>query len=221
MRHQSRDSVSARGGENVTINIDGCESGASQLHLQCTTQGDLTDQHPAKKVAKVSPSPQPAQPESAKHVKKSQSMHTLTNKDMERLLEYIEGGGGVGGTSGGGNNSPGSPACLKKCRKSASFRQTTPAANAVVANEKKRQKKERQKLQRRQQILETKQATLDFEEIDSIFAPKSGILDEPSLDEEDRELEEFKQFCYNSVPRQNRTKINFDMKDIMSFSRKN
>ena len=39
------------------------------------------------------------------------------------------------------------------------------------------------------------------------------------MDAADREIEQFKQFCFNSVPVQNRAKVNFDVKNI-SFKKK-
>ena len=39
------------------------------------------------------------------------------------------------------------------------------------------------------------------------------------MDAADREIEQFKQFCFNSVPVQNRAKVNFDVKNI-AFKKK-
>jgi len=58
-----------------------------------------------------------------------------------------------------------------------------------------------------------------MEEINSIFAPKDGLDLNGGMDAADREIEQFKQFCFNSVPVQNRAKVNFDVKNI-SFKKK-
>ena len=55
---------------------------------------------------------------------------------------------------------------------------------------------------------------------DSIFAPKDGLDLNGDMDATDREIEQFKQFCFNSVPIQNRAKVNFDVKNI-AFKKKN
>lgn len=50
---------------------------------------------------------------------------------------------------------------------------------------------------------------------DSIFAPKDDLdLESGDMDDDEREIEAFKRFCFNSVPLQQKTKINFDMKNI-------
>ena len=56
---------------------------------------------------------------------------------------------------------------------------------------------------------------------ESVFVPKSDIdLDGGDLDEDERELEAFKRFCFNSVPpeRKEKVRINLNVKDI--FGRK-
>lgn len=58
-----------------------------------------------------------------------------------------------------------------------------------------------------------------MDEINSIFAPKDGLDLNGDMDAADREIEQFKQFCFNSVPVQNRAKVNFDVKNI-AFKKK-
>jgi len=58
-----------------------------------------------------------------------------------------------------------------------------------------------------------------MDEINSIFAPKDGLDLNGGVDAADREIEQFKQFCFNSVPVQNRAKVNFDVKNI-AFKKK-
>lgn len=56
---------------------------------------------------------------------------------------------------------------------------------------------------------------------ENVFVPKSDIdLDGGDLDEDERELEAFKRFCFNSVPpeRKEKVRINLNVKDI--FGRK-
>ena len=52
---------------------------------------------------------------------------------------------------------------------------------------------------------------------DSIFAPRS--VDCGDMDAADREIEQFKLFCRDSVPVQNRTKVSFDVRNI-AFKKK-
>ena len=52
---------------------------------------------------------------------------------------------------------------------------------------------------------------------DSIFAPSSEDCGE--MDAADREIEQFKLFCRDSVPVQNRTKVSFDVRNI-AFKKK-
>ena len=52
---------------------------------------------------------------------------------------------------------------------------------------------------------------------DSIFAPKDIDCDE--MDDAEREIEAFKRFCFDSVPLQQKTKVNFDVKNI-AFKKK-
>jgi len=59
-----------------------------------------------------------------------------------------------------------------------------------------------------------------MEEINSIFAPKDGLDLNGEMDATDREIEQFKQFCFNSKPIQNRAKVSFDVKNI-AFKKKN
>jgi len=64
-----------------------------------------------------------------------------------------------------------------------------------------------------------KNAEDKMEEINSIFAPRDGLDLSGDMDATDREIEQFKQFCFNSVPLQNRAKVNFDVKNI-AFKKK-
>jgi len=56
-----------------------------------------------------------------------------------------------------------------------------------------------------------------LEEINSIFDPRT--VDCGDMDAADREIEQFKQFCRDSVPVQNRAKVNFDVRNI-AFKKK-
>ena len=56
-----------------------------------------------------------------------------------------------------------------------------------------------------------------FHFLDSIFAPKDIDCDE--MDDAEREIEAFKRFCFDSVPLQQKTKVNFDVKNI-AFKKK-
>ena len=50
--------------------------------------------------------------------------------------------------------------------------------------------------------------------LDSVFAPKDIDLENGDMDDDEREIEAFKRFCFNSVPLQEKPKVNFDMKSI-------
>ncbi|CAB4056278.1 unnamed protein product [Lepeophtheirus salmonis] len=52
----------------------------------------------------------------------------------------------------------------------------------------------------------------NIDEINSIFAPKDIDLENGEIDDDEREIEAFKRFCFNSVPLQQKTKVNFDVK---------
>lgn len=56
-----------------------------------------------------------------------------------------------------------------------------------------------------------------LDDLNSIFAPRS--VDCGGVDAADREIEQFKKFCQGSVPVQNRTKVNFDVRNI-AFKKK-
>ena len=49
---------------------------------------------------------------------------------------------------------------------------------------------------------------------DSIFEPKDIDLENGDMDDDEKEIEAFKRFCFNSVPLQQKPKISFDMKNI-------
>uniref|UniRef100_A0A0K2UTT1 FAM193 C-terminal domain-containing protein n=1 Tax=Lepeophtheirus salmonis TaxID=72036 RepID=A0A0K2UTT1_LEPSM len=59
----------------------------------------------------------------------------------------------------------------------------------------------------------------NIDEINSIFAPKDIDLENGEIDDDEREIEAFKRFCFNSVPLQQKTKVNFDVKNI-AFKKK-
>lgn len=60
-----------------------------------------------------------------------------------------------------------------------------------------------------------KKGHLEDMTIDSVFTPKD--VAEGELDETERDVEAFKRFCYNNVPRHSgeKPKVNFNVKDIM------
>jgi len=62
-----------------------------------------------------------------------------------------------------------------------------------------------------------KHKTPELEDLNSIFAPRSEDCGE--MDAADREIEQFKLFCRDSVPVQNRTKVSFDVRNI-AFKKK-
>merc|ERR1719242_463324 len=62
-----------------------------------------------------------------------------------------------------------------------------------------------------------KHKTPELEDLNSIFAPSSEDCGE--MDAADREIEQFKLFCRDSVPVQNRTKVSFDVRNI-AFKKK-
>merc|ERR1719323_2526350 len=57
----------------------------------------------------------------------------------------------------------------------------------------------------------------ELEDLNSIFDPRS--MDCGEMDAADREIEQFKLFCRDSVPVQNRTKVSFDVRNI-AFKKK-
>merc|ERR1712211_121492 len=56
-----------------------------------------------------------------------------------------------------------------------------------------------------------------LEEINSIFEPREA--DTGDMSATDREIEQFKQFCLDSKPAQNRAKVSFDVRNI-AFKKK-
>ena len=60
---------------------------------------------------------------------------------------------------------------------------------------------------------------LDVSFSDSIFAPKDIDLENGEIDDDEKEIEAFKRFCFDSVPLQQKTKVNFDVKNI-AFKKK-
>ena len=49
---------------------------------------------------------------------------------------------------------------------------------------------------------------------DSIFEPKDIDLENGDMDEDEKEIEAFKRFCFNSVPVQEKPKVEIDMRKI-------
>jgi hypothetical protein len=49
---------------------------------------------------------------------------------------------------------------------------------------------------------------------DDVFLPKDIDLENGELDEFEKELEAFKRFCHNSVPKARKEKVNLNLKDI-------
>merc|ERR1712079_972276 len=62
-----------------------------------------------------------------------------------------------------------------------------------------------------------KQKSPELEDLNSIFDPRN--MDCGEMDAADREIEQFKLFCRDSVPVQNRTKVSFDVRNI-AFKKK-
>lgn len=90
------------------------------------------------------------------------------------------------------------------------------AFNGNTTNESKGSKKKKKK----SRAAASAQTSEDKWE-ESVFVPKADIdLDGGDLDEDERELEAFKRFCFNSVPpeRKEKVRINLNVKDI--FGRK-
>jgi hypothetical protein len=57
----------------------------------------------------------------------------------------------------------------------------------------------------------------ELDDYNSIFDPRN--MDCGEMDAADREIEQFKLFCRDSVPVQNRTKVSFDVRNI-AFKKK-
>ncbi|KAG8233398.1 hypothetical protein J437_LFUL013178 [Ladona fulva] len=56
----------------------------------------------------------------------------------------------------------------------------------------------------------------DWNSVDSVFAPKEDIdLENGDIDDDERELEAFKRFCFNSVPLERKEKVHLNIKDIV------
>ena len=49
---------------------------------------------------------------------------------------------------------------------------------------------------------------------DNIFAPKTDLDLDNVADEDEREIEAFKRFCYNSVPQKQKPKVNIDLSQM-------
>jgi len=49
---------------------------------------------------------------------------------------------------------------------------------------------------------------------DDIFAPKDIDLENVEIDDNEREVEAFKRFCFNSVPVTQKAKVNIDLKNL-------
>ena len=50
---------------------------------------------------------------------------------------------------------------------------------------------------------------------ESVFAPKDIDLENGDIDDDERELEAFKRFCFNSVPPKRKEKVHLNIKDIV------
>jgi hypothetical protein len=48
---------------------------------------------------------------------------------------------------------------------------------------------------------------------ESVFAPRNIDLD--AVDDDERELEAFKRFCFNSVPPERKEKVHLNLKDLV------
>ncbi|KAK6635681.1 hypothetical protein RUM44_000935 [Polyplax serrata] len=57
----------------------------------------------------------------------------------------------------------------------------------------------------------------EVEPVESVFQPKDIDLENGDIDDDERELEAFKRFCFQSVPpeRKNKVKVNLNIKDIV------
>ena len=50
---------------------------------------------------------------------------------------------------------------------------------------------------------------------ESVFAPSADMdLDDGEIDDDERELEAFKRFCFNSVPAKQKAKISLDLNTL-------
>lgn len=54
----------------------------------------------------------------------------------------------------------------------------------------------------------------NIDDFNSIFEPKDIDLENGDMDDDEKEIEAFRRFCFNSVPLQQKPKISFDMKNI-------
>jgi len=81
--------------------------------------------------------------------------------------------------------------------------------NGNHTEEEKRNKKNKTKTKRNENE--------KLEEINSIFEPREA--DTGDMSATDREIEQFKQFCLDSKPAQNRAKVSFDVRNI-AFKKK-
>nr|CAD7571009.1 unnamed protein product [Timema californicum] len=64
-------------------------------------------------------------------------------------------------------------------------------------------------------LTDSSQLTSDGQHLESVFAPKDIDLDNGDIDDDERELEAFKRFCFNSVPPISKKKVNINVKDII------
>ncbi|KAJ9589026.1 hypothetical protein L9F63_017670 [Diploptera punctata] len=55
----------------------------------------------------------------------------------------------------------------------------------------------------------------DWNLVESVFAPKDIDLENGDIDDDERELEAFKRFCFNSVPPKRKEKVHLNIKDIV------
>eukprot|EP00095_Tigriopus_kingsejongensis_P010157 maker-scaffold575_size133042-snap-gene-0.40 protein:Tk10157 transcript:maker-scaffold575_size133042-snap-gene-0.40-mRNA-1 annotation:"Uncharacterized protein C4orf8" len=59
----------------------------------------------------------------------------------------------------------------------------------------------------------------NIDEISSVFTPKDIDLENGEMDEDEREVEAFKRFCFNHTPPQQKAKVHLDVKNI-AFNKK-
>jgi FAM193 family C-terminal len=92
--------------------------------------------------------------------------------------------------------------------------------NRATGEERKGEIRKREKRQKSGTLLVRQHCA--FDELDqqlmycsteSVFAPKDIDLD--AIDDDERELEAFKRFCFNSVPPEHKEKVHLNLKDLV------
>lgn len=120
---------------------------------------------------------------------------TTTSKVPTKVIPASQHNGAINGVNGNNNIENQAP--------------TEEMTNGNHAEEEKKNKKNKTKKRNPDEKLE---------EINSIFAPREAVTGD--MDPADREIEQFKQFCLDSRPAQNRAKVSFDVRNI-AFKKKN